>query len=189
MTQFKTKGTCFALQFFYPPVQSKVLVMKTIIRQTVYYLSQRLDTTLFHSTINPLLCSTYVIRIFWLHLGLFECFRFVGLFIGKVDLTLDYNFFPFINLCLLSCFFNPVPKVINLTMVTRVIKRTHLTRVTYSPRSVVNQLLRQCWCEGNGSARFQLELFSFSWATDNDQKYDHCVVQNFLAIESPTGRT
>lgn len=82
MTQFKTKGACFALQFFYPPVQSKVLVMKTIIRQAVYYLPQRLDTTLFPSKINPLLRSTSV-KGFWLHLGLFVCFSFVGFFNWK----------------------------------------------------------------------------------------------------------
>lgn len=94
----------------------------------------------------------------------------------------------FINLCLISCFFNSVPKVTNLTMVTPVIKSTHLTRVTYSQISVVSQLLTQHQCEGNVLVRFQLELFPFSWARDDDQKCGHCVVQNFLTIKSPTGR-
>lgn len=95
MTQFETKGACFALQLFHPPVQSKVLVTKTVIRQAAYYLPQRLDTPLFTSTINPLLHSTSLIGFFWLHLGLFVCFSFVGFSFGKFYLTLEYNFFTF----------------------------------------------------------------------------------------------
>lgn len=82
VTQFKTKGACFALQFFYPAVQSKVLVMKTIITQAVYYLPQRLDTPLFPITINPLLHSTSVIG-FLVAFGSFCVFQFCWFFYWK----------------------------------------------------------------------------------------------------------
>lgn len=72
------------------------------------------------------------------------CSDFVVFLIGKVYLTLDYNFFTFHKFVSAKLFVNPVPKVINLTMVTCVIKSTHLTRVTCSQRSAVNQRLRQC---------------------------------------------
>lgn len=80
------------MQFFYPPVQSIALARKNIIRQTVYYLPQRLDmdTSLFLTTINPLLRSTSV-RGFWL-VG-FESF-WVAFFLAKLT-YLDYNSFPF----------------------------------------------------------------------------------------------
>lgn len=94
VTQFKTKGASFALQFFYPPVQSKVLVMKTIITQAVYYLHQRLDTPLLPSTINPLLHSTPVIGVL-VALGSFCVLVLMFFLIGKVYLTLGYNFFIF----------------------------------------------------------------------------------------------
>lgn len=78
-------------------------------------------------------------RVFWLHLGLFVCFSFVGFFLLEIFTWLLTTIsLPFINLCLLSCFFNPLPKVTNLTMVTPVIKSTHLTRVTCLQKSVVN---------------------------------------------------
>lgn len=95
MTQFETKGACFALQLFHPPVQSKVLVTKTIIRQAAHYLPQRLDTPLFTSTINLLLHSTSVIGFFGC-IQVFLCVLVLLVFlIGNFYLTLDHNFFTF----------------------------------------------------------------------------------------------
>lgn len=80
-TQFMSTGACFALQFFYPPVPS-------VSYENHHKTSSVLSASKTGYSIVPQYNKSFTPfhtgdRVFWLHLGLFVCFSFVGVFYWK----------------------------------------------------------------------------------------------------------